>query len=258
MGILFVFLFNFNFYSKDLIYINYAKDVHVVDFDFDGDKDILVSGFDSVFILENISGYYLKRLVGTVNKPYGVYYGDFDNDGDYDIVSTAAHENAIYVFKNNGWWNFLKIYVANISYPKGVWVGDMDEDGMVDIVTGGYPHDIGAPYTNKIVFLKNNGNFTFSLNEVGTIYYPWFIKLFDIDFDGDLDIIVADANYYKPLYFILNNNGSWDFYCPVSLSQENLYGVGLDVRILLLTVMIWCSMRKMVGFGGIGLLMMIY
>ncbi len=144
---------------------------------------------------------------------------DFDNDGDLDIF------NPQYTHRGDGGQNWLLINdgaghfvdvaaaagVAQNAFdpPEGAQAIDWNDDGFLDILVGSQ------------LFL-NNGNLTFT-DISGAINLPMRfdegLKLFDVDLDGDLDL-VHNNTFLTKLY--RNVNGRFDGGVDVDGSEQGL------------------------------------
>jgi len=86
-----------------------------------------------------------------------------------------------------------------------VTTGDFDQDGDVDVVGGAFLSDIYSLYTND-----GAGNFTQSTIDNGpNADGARFVKAYDLDDDGDLDILACSSNANLSLWY--ENDGSANF-----------------------------------------------
>ncbi len=138
--------------------------------------------------------------------------GDIDGDGKLDVLIAPAEEfrnggnTALAWYKNPGNTssaNWVKNTVlAQTNNIHTVKLGDIDNDNDLDIVTG-------QPWSNEVSSISvrvyyNDGNGSFGAAQVvesGKGLYSGAV--FDIDADGDLDIIGQDryANRSKPYVY---------------------------------------------------------
>ncbi len=83
------------------------NNMNVVDFDFDGDVDIVTAehkGDKSTFIFENKGkGEFVEHVVGRGKEGHGgAFPFDLDNDGDYDIVNITFEDyKYLHVYRND-------------------------------------------------------------------------------------------------------------------------------------------------------------
>jgi len=136
---------------------------------------------------------------GTAANSFSVATGDFDNDGDDDVALANNAAGAISVFRANGDGTFTWTGVDHPVGPSGtlpdaVIAGDFNGDGNLDLATanGG---------TNNISVLLGNGNGAFQTavnyatgDGLLTGFYPIAIAKVDLDNDGILDLVTANAS----------------------------------------------------------------
>ena len=133
-----------------------------------------------------------------VNQNTKEAIGDIDGDGRNDVIIAPAEDfrsggnTALAWYKNPGntsTSNWAKhVLVASTNNTHTVKLGDMDLDGDLDVVTG-------IPWSNNVSSVSvrvyyNNGSGAFGAAQVvesGKGLYSGVI--FDVDSDGDLDIV---------------------------------------------------------------------
>lgn len=211
---------NGNMILKDSIDIRgvHAGDTRWVDFNNDGNLDLVVSGinyglgFGAFAIYKNEGG----RFVSVKESFEGVMFGsidvaDYDNDGDLDLLATGwAKVGSNYLFVTYIWENQNGEYVKKditeqvpgIMYGRANWV-DIDNDMDMDIIISGHKTE-GNPDIR--IYKNNNGTFTLDQTISGIKSFGR-IALGDYDNDGDLDIAVMTMDDdYKKFVSIYNNN----------------------------------------------------
>ena len=143
--------------------------------------------------------------VATANFHYGlgVVPADFDRDGDLDLF-VANDETPNVLFRNDGGRLADIGLEAGVAYngdgeleaSMGVDAGDCDGDGDLDLyVTNFYGE------TNTLYLNSGEGTFVDATAERGLVaptvgYLGWGTRFFDFDFDGDLDLFVANGHIY--------------------------------------------------------------
>ncbi|HTK82221.1 MAG TPA: FG-GAP-like repeat-containing protein, partial [Bacteroidota bacterium] len=187
----------FTLYPADLPGV-FIGDAVFIDFDNDGDLDILISGYDGsepiTRIYRNDNGTFTDIQAGLpgVISEHGVSWGDYDNDGDYDlaisgITDTLGQYPITKIFRNdNG--TFVDIH-ANLPLVLGgvtSWIDD-NLDGKLDLLIAGSP-DNGSTFITKL-YRNNDSTFTDS-----GIFFPgvWgaSVDWGDYDNDGDPDLLL--------------------------------------------------------------------
>jgi len=219
------------------IYANWAGD-HLcsVDIDDDDDMDILAISQDKIFLIRNpgagqfdldhfeITEINYDQRTGFSSGRGGssVDAADFDMDGDIDIIGGTVQDIAYLVlYENDGNENYTR---KTISIPEpdctgtvATCVADFNHDGYIDIFAatdrwnaGNYAH---------MWFQKNlgivggeEGELTFEfrcLNNCEPILPdPHDVDMsavLDYDQDGDMDVILADANHSGDYYLVIND-----------------------------------------------------
>ena len=143
--------------------------------------------------------------VATANFHYGlgVMPADFDRDGDLDLF-VANDETPNVLYRNDGGRLADIGLEAGVAYngdgeleaSMGVDAGDCDGDGDLDLyVTNFYGE------TNTLYLNSGGGTFVDATTERGLAaptvgYLGWGTRFFDFDFDGDLDLFVANGHVY--------------------------------------------------------------
>ncbi len=136
-------------------------------------------------------------------------FGDIDNDGDMDIVVNRQNLATTLLFRNDGTGHFENI--SNNSslgyFPTGLGAsfGDVDNDGDLDLYTG-------AGYSDPNYLYLNDGSGYFedvtAASGTSCNNYTRGTEFFDVDNDGDLDLVVANENRSSQLFI---NDGTGHF-----------------------------------------------
>ena len=139
----------------------------------------------------------LPEVIGS-----GVALLDYNNDGALDVLhirfpppgkEDSPAPNQLFQQQPDG--TFVDVTetagIGHEGYGQGVAIGDVDNDGDVDVYVTNYGPD---------VFYRNNGNSTFTLEEVGPSNEAWGTSATfgDYDRDGDLDLYVANYVQFDP------------------------------------------------------------
>ncbi len=226
------------------------------DFDNDADQDIFVNhdfGYKAVpnYLLEN---QYPKESFRNVAKELemdlkinsmGSAVGDFDNNGFFDYYMTNIKFNRFMV--NNGKGQpfvdkakELGVYYFAISW--GANFADFDHDGDLDLyVSNGDLNPYCTPMAN-FYFDNNESKFTDKGREKGVNDYGIGrgSVVFDMDNDGDLDILVVNqkpvSDYpVESLTRLYRNDGPMGNWLKVVLKgvQAESQGLGSRVQIVI-------------------------
>ena len=141
------------------------------------------------------------------NKEGCVAWADFDNDGDMDIAEGNNYGVQDYLYINDGTGQFTRVpaFGADRWSASMAW-GDCDNDGDLDLALGTEQTPNSNPCENYLYV--NNGDGTFTeyqrFGDMDTRTVAWF----DVDLDGDQDLIAC--NNAQPSYLYINE-GNYTF-----------------------------------------------
>lgn len=221
------------------IYANWAAD-HLASVDIDGDTDVdlLAISQDKIFLIRNpgpgnfdLSNFTISELAYDQNTGFTAGRGgssvdaaDFDKDGDIDVIgATVMDVDHLVYYENDGTGNFTRseipIPVPECTGTVATVVADFNNDGWVDIFAANDRWNAGNEA--HMYFWKNLGlvetspgvfepDFQFRcLNDCQPILPdPHDVDMsagVDYDQDGDMDVVLADANHSGDYYLILND-----------------------------------------------------
>lgn len=205
----------------------------VVDYDQDGDQDIIVSSLGRFFppvdytvgkvvLLRQIKkGKFVKEiLLEGVPRVLETRAHDVDGDGDLDLLVAIFGNNdigEIAWLENQGEGKIQKHTLLNYPGALSIIPGDINNDGLVDLVTL-----ISQEY-EMIVALVNKGKGKYEPVAIFQGSEPMLgstsIQPGDIDSDGDLDILFTNGDAHdlqtdpKPYHGVqwLENTGQLKF-----------------------------------------------
>ncbi|MBN2089579.1 VCBS repeat-containing protein, partial [candidate division KSB1 bacterium] len=184
-----------NFSLHELVKYDGANQIMGIDFDFDGDVDIIASSWKSGLIwLENDCNLnFVPHLLCNENKIISFLPFDMDNDNDYDYDLFIRFGRKLEYWENKNNLTYNRNYFdANIS-DFTFW--DFDNDGDFDILgsKGAYLQWDDPEAIPFVFFWQNDGMQNFIKKDLfqGIGYFK---KLADFDLDGDQDILTTE--YY--------------------------------------------------------------
>ena len=224
------------------------------DFDNDGDQDLFVNhdfGYKRTpdLLLEN--KFPKKTFEDVAEKLHmnlkinsmGTAKGDYNNDGLMDYYMTNIRFNLFMVNRGKqGFENMTKplgMYLFAISW--GANFADFDHDGDEDLfVANGDLNPNCQPMTN-FYFENNKGKFSELASQVGLNDYGIGrgSVVFDMDNDGDLDILVVNQvavlNYpVESVTSLFRNDATKGNWSKIRLkgTQADLNGIGSKIELI--------------------------
>jgi hypothetical protein len=206
--------------------------VQVLDFDKDGDKDIMVAvlgmlfpsndKIGSVVILENDGKCnFTKHVVAEkIARVSDVRAGDLDGDGDMDlaVAQFGYDDGETRWIENLGNWKFRSHILQNLSGPINVEIVDINNDGYQDIISVVsqeweeiycFINDGKGNFHSKLLWGSNNEDFGSS-----------GIYIYDLNKDGMPDILYTNGDAFdyipprgRPWHGVqwLENKGNLNF-----------------------------------------------
>lgn len=172
--------------------------------------------------------------------------GDLSNNESQDIVTANYETQNISVLTNDGAGNFAESNIDIGNNVKNVRIFDYNFDGNNDLLVIAENQDTG---NGNLQIYLNDGNSTFSFSEEFELefYDPLNIDIYDLDNDGDSDLLISSYSYLAQEVFEnkegvfemvsvdidvsdqvyrifddINDDGKVDFY-SVDITQGNRY-----------------------------------
>ena len=187
--------------------------VYATDVDNDGDNDIVYNsgGGSIIYWSENLgNGLFTDHLVSTrFSGNNSIHLNDINNDGNIDVVYSYQGKNIIAWSENTGLsgdsafnhtnYNLIDTNIFDNSYFNlfALYSADLDNDGDIDVVNTicdstitWYENIDGLGRFDTSKILVNNTNSIIS-----------YIRIADIDGDGDNDIITASYDNNKIAWY---------------------------------------------------------
>lgn len=213
--------------------IKLATKTQVIDYDSDGDNDIIVAALGLLFpasgeyggkiylLRQNDSGTFDKEIIlENVGRVTDAQVLDIDGDKDLDIAVSifgADVHGELAWLENIGNGKHVKHTLLNASGGLNIFPIDLNNDGLIDFVS------LVSQQHELVAGLINNGKGGFIRTRLFTAPHPLVgftgMRLVDLDGDNDIDLLLSngDANDLqmdpKPYHGVqwLENKGNLQF-----------------------------------------------
>jgi len=206
--------------------------VQAIDFDSDGDTDLIVSllgllipsndKIGSIVILENDGKMNFSKhlIVENIARVSDVRAGDLDGDGDMDLAATqfGYDDGETRWLRNLGNWQFESTILQTLSGGINCELIDIDKDSDLDIIT------LISQEWEEIYLFLNDGEANFKpkllYGAINVDYGSSGIYMSDLDQDGDEDILYTNGDAFdymppipRPWHGVnwLENKGDYNF-----------------------------------------------
>jgi len=178
----------------------FIRDMKLLDVNLDGHLDLIIAHSDSLGVFQingtgdNGFGSGSQMFSDSLNIKH-MFVADMDGDSDQDLV--VQYNGGVGLIENNGGVLLQPtlLYAVDHYYPP--IVGDIDGDGDVDVIDDNYAtvdwyHNNAGDFSERSVFTSNHFE---------------HVSLYDLDFDGDLEVFGGtDAGSFIGFYENLGND----------------------------------------------------
>jgi FG-GAP-like repeat/FG-GAP repeat len=186
---------------------DFAAGLAVADVNGDHKPDLLVvNGSEGTIgvLLNKGNGTFkpaVTYLAGGLNNAVAIAVGDVNGDGKPDLAVANYNSDSVSVLLGNGNGTFQTAvpFATGAGNPQSVALGDVNGDGKLDLVVAncaigdGACGEFGEPGSVDVILGNGDGTFQnpTAYNSGGEIAFS--VALADVNRDGKLDMIVADA-----------------------------------------------------------------
>ena len=220
-----------------------AQELVVGDFNKDGKMDIAVANAnagDVGVLLGNGDGTFAAAVSYPITgyAAFDIAAADLNGDGYLDLAVTAYTDGppAVGILLSNseapGTFGTVQFVAVNGS-PEGIALGDLNNDGKIDMAV---TESSGATFNGQIEIFPNDGTGTFTA--APTAYaastfggatgdsYPLDIRMFDMNGDGNLDLVYVNDDYGTVA--VAPGNGDGTIAAPIEFpTTEYVEGLAL-------------------------------
>jgi hypothetical protein len=140
-------------------------------------------------------------------SPWLVTSGDFDGDQRIDVAYASRVAGKVYLQRGDGTGGLgAPTAVATINDPHHIISGDVNGDGQADLVVSAHAY---GPGPGLLVVLYGTGAGTFTAVPVDEFGRPIFAALGDLNGDGRVDIVTANARWPWLSVFLASPTGGF-------------------------------------------------
>lgn len=188
-----------------------------IDFDGDGDTDLVLARSNGIFWYQNEGGHFIEHHIlssPAKTAPLSLALGDIDRDGDLDIYvsmfvdfanfasvtfNDPSHAKKNVMLRNEGNGRFID--VTDSSGTAGLQNSFLAS--FTDLNNDQWPDLIVSQNTGQIEIFRNLGTGRFEPVALETGWGFWMsLALGDVDKDGDLDLFSSNSGISIPRFFL--------------------------------------------------------
>jgi len=181
----------------------YAREVEFIDFDLDGDEDLIIYGAQdysllldpSVDLYINQSGIFTHHQEMEVYQHY--YVSDVNGDGDNDLVATEYNHNPLVFYSNSSAdtinFDTLQVYPSIDTRIDDIVFFDAEGDGDIDMLSA---ETRLTPYDENSFLYLNNSQGILEKSDIQPFrgVRNAYLDVSDFDNDGDVDVLLSQVD----------------------------------------------------------------
>lgn len=155
-----------------------------------------------------VQGNWPSFKIGNSNHPIDrIEVADLDGDGKTDVVMTEERYPGLEPDGNFFWWKqtkegWQKNRIVTQYSMNNLDIADIDKDGDIDLLTAEHK---GPALETQLWINDGKGNFSKEVVDTGKESHLG-TQFYDIDGDGDLDIVSSAWDKYKYLHLWVNGS----------------------------------------------------
>ncbi len=222
-------------FDAGFTYLNSAfgpRNIETVDFDGDGNSDILLSSYTgaSVGVIRVTSSGGNLTLAPRINfaigtAPENITTGDIDGDGKQDIIVMRYFSELISVFLNTStpgnisFAPYVNITVGNVGDRSlSVSISDFNGDGKPDLASANW-RSSGSYFMSVLTNKSTPGVISFDPKiDLAALDQPLYVSTGDVDGDGKKDIALATSGSNISVYRNTTSSNTLSFAAPVNFA----------------------------------------
>lgn len=188
---------------------NEGMEIFSIDFDDDGDYDLLTAGTDCHLWLNDGNGNFSEEMMlGNTNWARSIRAADLDGDFDNDVVIADITSNSVLILENLGTSFFQFVLDNTLIKPHTVDLKDLDCDGDKDILCSEFDNSNAM---SEVVWWENLGGLNFSeKNIISEIFQQSTFVFADfIDSDDHMDVVACGELLNDVMWW--QNDGNQNF-----------------------------------------------
>ena len=189
-----------------------------IDFDDDGQTDLIIARDDGVWLYINNGGRFTGKKIdsssGATQTALNVAIADYDRDGDIDLylsnfISFDLWEAAVFNDPDHIRYNVLLRNDGNLKFTdvteESGTAGSQNTflSAFTDLDSDGYQDLVISNNTGLIEIMHNEGDGTFTKNSFNSENGFWMgLGIGDYDNDGDQDLALSNASDSIPTFLV--------------------------------------------------------